>query len=191
MYYIKETKNDHQIIDLIRNRWSIRAFAEKPISEEKINSLFEAARWAASANNEQPWEYLYAHKGSEGFRKIWSALLAGNQPWAGNAAVLVVSMARKIFQATEKENTLAQHDLGMANANLLHQSTSMDIYAHPMAGFDKSRLVDALEIADDMNPVCIIALGYRGDPDRLDEPYKTREQGERKRKPISEFARRI
>ena len=187
----KKSKNDFPILENIKTRWSIRAFADKPVSDESMRSIFEAARWSASAINEQPWQYIYAHKGTEGFDRIWNCLMPGNQPWAKNASVLIAGIARKTFAANQKNNPLAMHDLGMADASILHQAISMGIYSHPMAGFDKGKLAEALQLSEDQDPLIIIALGYPGNADSLEEPFKTRELAERTRKPIDEFVKEI
>ena len=191
MRYHKETKNEYPILDNIKNRWSIRAFSDKSISTADMNSLFEAARWSASANNEQPWQFVYAHKGTEGHTKIWEGLMPGNQPWAKNAAVLLVCIARKTFATLNRENPKASHDLGMANANILHQALSMGIYSHPMGGFDKAKLTETLQLTADQDIELVIALGYPGNADHLEEPFKSRETAERTRKPISEFVKEL
>jgi nitroreductase len=187
MSSIKTAKNEYPILDIIKNRWSPRAFSNKLIEIDELNRLFEASRWAASANNEQPWQYIYAINGSEGFNKIWDCLMAGNQPWAKNANIFVVSIARKKYELNNQENPYSHHDLGMANANLMIQALSQNIYCHPMAGFKKAELIEKLNLTVTEDPVCIFALGYLADPETLEEPFKTRELTERKRKTIGEF----
>ena len=187
MNSIKIPNTEFPVLDIIKNRWSARAFSKELITDTKIYTLLEAASWAASANNEQPWQYIYTHRGSEGFDKIWSCLMHGNQPWAINAAAFVISMARTTFHATQKVNFLASHDLGMANAHLLLQARSMDIYSHPMAGFDKIKLKETLKIGETLDPICVIALGYITGAESLEEPFKTRELTPRTRNAISEF----
>ena len=191
MSHIKLATNENPILDIIKQRWSARAFNEKSISKESIKSLLEAARWAASANNEQPWQYLVAYKNTESFSKIHNCLMPGNQPWAKNAAVLLVSIARKTFEANQLPNYYAHHDVGMANANLLMQATSMEIYGHIMAGFNKQALIESLNLNENLEPVCVIALGYLADAETLEEPFKTREMTPRSRKSINEFASEI
>jgi nitroreductase len=187
MNNIKIAKTDFPILEVIKHRWSARSFSDKSIPTEEMNTLFEAARWAASANNEQPWQYYVAKKQTVGFETLFNTLWEGNQPWAKNAAALVVAIARKNFTADKTENHWATHDVGMANAHLLLQATALNIYCHPMAGFSKEKVVEALQLKPDQQPICIIALGYHGESNALDEPFKTRELTERKRNPVSEF----
>lgn len=191
MNSIKTATTEFPILEIIKNRWSARAFSDKTISEEQLNTLFEAASWAASANNEQPWEYVYAQKSSEGFDKIWNCLAGGNQPWAKNADTLVVAMARKTYQANGKDNAWAQHDLGMANAHLFLQAISMEIYCHPMAGFDKDKIIDTLQLDNHQEPICVIALGFLADAETLEEPFRGRELTARKRKALTDFTTKL
>ena len=177
--------------ELIGKRWSPRSFSEKTISKESINTLFEAARWAPSAGNEQPWEYIYAQKGTPGFDLLWHCLAIGNQPWTQNANVLVAAIARTTFAKAGKNNHFAQHDLGMANAQLVLQAASMDVYSHIMGGFDKIKLKEVLQLSETQEPVCMIAMGYADAPDKLEEPFRSREIAERVRKPITEFTNQI
>ncbi len=187
MTHFKETETQFPILDVIKHRWSPRAFEDKAISELDLKTIFEAARWSPSAANEQPWKFIYAHKGSEGFEKIVQGLMPGNQPWAKNAAVLIVTMARKTIAATGKANELGPHDLGMANANIMHQGIAMGIYSHPMAGFDKAKMIELLHINEDLNPIVVIAMGYPASADKLEEPFKSRETAPRSRKPVTDF----
>jgi nitroreductase len=182
----KKAKTQYPINELIKNRWSPRSFSEKVIAAHDLQALFEAASWAPSSMNEQPWQYIYAHKSEKGFQDFVDCLKPGNQPWAANAAVLIVNVARKYF-ASGKENPTAMHDAGLANMQLVLQATDMNIYAHMMAGFEKQKTKDTFNLSDDVEVVCFMALGYLDAPDTLPEPFRTRELNERTRKNISEF----
>lgn len=189
---IKRANTVHPLHELIRNRWSARSFSPKPLEQADLDTILEAASWAFSANNGQPWHYVYAHHSDvEAFHKIWSCLMPGNQPWCANAAVLMVSLAQKEFD-NGKPNPWSLHDLGAANATLMLQATSMGIFGHPMGGFDKEKAIDLLGIdANKLEPVAFIALGYLDEPEKLEEPFKTRELTPRSRKPVAEFARQL
>lgn len=191
MNNIKIAKTHNPVLEVIKNRWSPRAFSSEVISETQLNTLFEAASWAASAMNEQPWQYLYAQRGSEMFQNIWDSLAGGNQIWAKNAATFVIAVAKTTLESNGEKNNWAEHDLGMANAHLLLQATELGFYGHQMAGFDKSALIDLLELPENQNPICVIALGYLADADTLAEPFKTRELTERKRKEIKDFVKKL
>ena len=188
---IKKPTIHTDIHPLIQKRWSALSFADKAIGEAQMEELFEAASWAASAYNEQPWQYIYAHRGTEGFENLWLCLNEGNQPWTKAASVLFVAIHKNTFSNNGKHNDWASHDLGMANAQLLLQAVHRDIYGHLMAGFDKDTLRQVLNLDEDCTPVCMGALGYLGDENALAGSYKTREQSPRSRNPVSKFAKKL
>lgn len=187
----KKAKAGEIVHPLIKKRWSPRAFSDKKIPSHLLNGIFEAASWAASAMNEQPWRYIYAENGTPGFGKLWNCLMPGNQPWTKNVPVIFVAIYNKYYENNGKENGTAEHDLGMANTNLLLQATSLDIYGHLMAGFDAQKMIDVLGLDDEQMPLCMGVLGYLGDPAQLDEPYKSREKIERTRKEPDEFVTKL
>lgn len=186
-----KTATKNNVHPLIQKRWSPRAFSEKLVSEEDLNTIFTGASWAASAMNEQPWQYVYAVRGTPGFHSLWECLLPGNKPWTKQAAVLFVAMQRHTFNSSGKQNKWATHDVGMANAQLLLQATSLNIFGHLMAGFDAEKLKTLLELGDNISPVCMGVLGYLGEPDQLEEPYKSREKAPRSRKALEEFVKKL
>ena len=177
--------------ELISKRRSIRAFSDKEVSKEDMHTILEAAGWAPSSMNEQPWRYIYAYRGSAGFETIWNCLVPSNQSWTDKAAVLLVSIAKKNFVRNDKPNRHYMHDTGLANENLMTQAISMDIYAHPMGGFNMELTREALHLKEDEEAVCFIAIGYKGEPDSLEEPNRTRETEPRTRKTIEEISKDI
>lgn len=186
--HVKTAQTFHPVVPLIRQRWSGRAFTNQPIESHDLHTLFEAASWSPSANNEQPWLYWYAHRAdSEAFNALLDCLLPANQAWAKQAAVLVASVARRTFAASGKINSHSQYDTGSANMALLIQATELGIMGHPMGGFDPQKLSDRLGLTDDHEPMVMIALGYSGSPTWLDEPFRTRETTARTRKPLTDF----
>ncbi len=189
---IKIAETKHKVIDLIKNRWSARSFSDKTISETDLHTLFEAASWAFSANNAQPWEYVYAHReDSEAFQKLHSCLMGGNQPWTKNAAVLIAVLAHKKLE-NGHENKAAKHDVGAANATLMLQATNMNIFGHVMGGFDPAKTIETLNVDTEIfEPVVFMALGYLDAPEKLEEPFKTRELTPRARKPLNDFVKRL
>jgi len=187
----KKAKTIFPVLELLRERWSPRSFAPDPISEIQMNTLLEAASWSFSASNLQPWYYYYSHRGTSGFDTMLSCLAPGNQVWAKNAAVLMVSLAKK-YREPGKPNIWSKHDLGAANMSLVLQAQSMNIHGHLMAGFDSGKIVETIGIdASAYEPVACIALGYRGDPEKLDSPLRERELEVRTRKPITEIAQKL
>ncbi len=189
---VKKAVTENPVHDLIRSRWSARSFADKPISQADLDTVFEAASWAFSAMNAQPWEYVYAHRSdTEAFEKLWNCLMPGNQPWAKNAAVLAVSLAKKKYD-NGNPNASHLHDVGAANATLALQATALGIYIHPMGGYDKQAAVQALDLdTEEVEPVIFIALGYLDEAEKLGEPFQSRELTGRSRKAVKDFARQL
>jgi nitroreductase len=182
------TLNEFPIQDFIRDRWSSRAFSEKAVSPETLKSLFEAARWAPSSNNEQPWGYLVATKeGTENFQKMLNILVEFNVAWAKHAPVLALSVAKLTFAKGDSPNRVAFHDVGAASSQLTLEAVARGLFVHQMAGYDVEKARKVFEIPAGWDPVAAIAIGYPGDPATLPEPYKERETAPRVRKPISEF----
>jgi nitroreductase len=178
----------YPVLDLIKNRWSARSFSDKTIAEKDLFTLIEAASWIFSANNEQPWRFITAEKNTDAFKKIADSLAQGNSVWAKNAGAFIVSIAKTNFDKEGNPlNNWAEHDLGAANAAMILQATSMNISAHPMAGFDAAKIKDAFALTEFLKPLTVIALGYLDEADKLEEPFKTRELSSRKRKGLSEI----
>jgi nitroreductase len=184
----KAAVTDVRVHELIRNRWSPRAFAEKAVPGQILRALFEAARWAPSSSNEQPWAYLVATKDdAENFAKMLGVLVEFNASWAKQAPVLAMSVAHLKTERDGKPNRVALHDVGSATAQLTFEANSRDLLVHQMAGFDASKARQTFAIPPDWEPVAAIALGYPGDPASLPEKLRERELAPRTRKPLSEF----
>ncbi len=176
------------IHDLLARRWSPRAFAERPVEPDTLASLFEAARWAPSSSNEQPWRFVVATKdAAAAYDRLLACLLEGNRKWACRAPVLMLSVARLTFEDDGKPNRHALHDTGMALENLLLQATALGLAAHPMAGFDLDKARTDLRIPSGFEPVAMVAVGYPGDPSLLPEYLQQREAKPRERTPVSGF----
>jgi nitroreductase len=186
----KSAEFDPTILEVIQARRSRRAYSNQPVEAEKINALFEAARWAPSSVNEQPWLYLYATKDqTELWHKIFDALNEGNKVWAQNAPLLIVSLVRKNFIRNDIPNQSARYDLGAANAFLSLQAAHMGLNVHQMAGFNGLGLKENLNIPDMYEPVVILAIGYAGDVQMLPDHLKARELAPRERYLRQEFVR--
>ncbi len=184
----KPAPADFPIHDLIRNRWSPRAFSDKPVEPNVLVSLFEAARWAPSSSNEQPWAYLVATKDdAENFAKLLSVLVDFNAGWAKGAPVLVLAVSELKFRANGTPNRNAFYDTGAATALLSVEATARGLAVHQMAGFDHAKTKQVFEIPADCEPIAAIAIGYPGDPNSLPEKLRDREVAPRTRKPLSEF----
>jgi nitroreductase len=184
----KPATTDSPVHELIRNRWSPRAFVDTPVSANVLRSLFEAARWAPSSNNEQPWAYLVATKDDpESFGKMLGVLVEFNANWAKHAPVLALSVAHLKMQRDGKPNRVAMHDVGSASAQLTLEANSRGLRVHQMAGFDAEKARQTFAIPPDWEPVAAMAIGYPGNPDSLPENLRERELAPRTRKPSSEF----
>ncbi len=184
----KEAQTSIKIHPLIKQRWSPRAFSEKPVEEEKLTSLFEAARWSASCFNEQPWRFVVGIKGKgSSYQRIFDCLAEGNQLWCQYAPVLILLCAKKTFTHNQKDNKWAFYDLGQAAAYISFQAMAEGLYVHQMAGFDPQKARNAFNIPDDFVPFTVMALGYLGDPDILPDNLKKSELGSRQRIPMKEI----
>ena len=177
---------DHDIHELLARRWSPRAFDARLVDHQTLLRLFEAARWAPSSGNGQPWSFLVATKENAAeFEKLGSILNPGNA-WAKQAPVLALSIAA-LDRAPGKPNRHAWHDVGLATENLILQAVSMGLAVHPMAGFDPDRARQIFEIPERYEPVAAMAIGYPGDPQSLPDDLRDRELSPRQRKPQREF----
>lgn len=183
----KSTEFVSPVMDVIKHRRSRRAYADKMVEPEKIHSLFEAARWAPSSLNEQPWFYVYATRGQDLWNKIFEAVKEGNKIWAQNAPLLICSFARKNFIRFDSPNPSARYDLGAANAFLSLQAAHLGLNVHQMAGFDQKVIITNLGVPDRYEPVIVIAIGYLGDVETLPENLKARENAPRERFVEQEF----
>ncbi len=186
---MKKSAPAHFSIDtLLAERWSPRAFEDRSIEPARLRQLFEAARWAASSYNDQPWFYIVASRDNPAeFQKMLDCLVEFNQAWAKAAPVLAISVARTKFKHDGSVNRHAQHDVGAASASLALQAQSLGLAVHQMAGFDPQRARDTYHIPADHEPMAAMAIGYPGDPAALPDKLREREMSPRSRRPISEF----
>ncbi|MDR3721522.1 MAG: nitroreductase family protein [Candidatus Acidoferrales bacterium] len=177
------------IHDLISHRWSPRAFDGRAVEPEKLRSLFEAARWAASSYNAQPWSFIVATKDDpENYKKVLSSFVEFNQSWAKSAPVVAISVAAHKMPHDGSQNRHAFHDVGQAAATLALEATSLGLQVHQMAGIIPDKAREVFGIPENFEAVAGIALGYPGDPMTLPEGrLRDNETGKRERKPASEF----
>jgi len=173
---------------LINKRFSTRAYSEKPVEEEKLIKLFEAARWAPSSMNEQPWRFIVVSKNeNDGFQKLFNTLSEGNKIWADKVPVLILVLAKKTVERTGRNNRHSWYDTGAAVALVSMQATEMDLFVHQLGGFNANESAELFEVPDEFEPVIVLAVGYHGNPDELPENLKARENAVRKRKSIDEI----
>jgi nitroreductase len=179
---------DHPILDVLRKRWSPRAFADRPVEPTKLQSLLEAARWAPSCFNEQPWSFIVATKDNPPeYQRLLACLVEKNQSWAKSAPVLMISVAARNFAQTGKPNRHWFHDVGLAVSDLVTQATVLDLFVHQMAGFSPDKARQTYDIPDSHDAVAAIAIGYLGDPDSLPDDLRQRELAHATRKPLNQF----
>jgi nitroreductase len=188
MSHPKDASPDHPIHEWFVNRWSPYAFSDRPVPEEDLRSLFEAARWSASSYNEQPWRYIVATRSNpEEFGRLLSCLVEGNQPWAKAAPVLALGCTSQNFALNGRPNAAAEHDLGLASACLSLEATSRGLFVHQMIGILPDRARELYSIPDGFRPLTGLAIGHLGDPNTLMEMYRERDLSPRRRKPLAEF----
>lgn len=184
----KSAKTDHPIHDLLAQRWSPYAFADRPVAPELLRSLFEAARWAPSSYNEQPWSYIVAtRENPDEYERLLSCLVEGNREWAQAAPVLALGVVTHRFRRNGKPNRAAVHDLGLAAAHLVFEATARGLVVHQMIGIEPERARELYKIPDDSEAYTGIAIGYAGDSHALPEKLRDRDLAPRTRKPLADF----
>jgi nitroreductase len=184
----KPAEATHAIHGLIARRWSPRAFDERPVEPDKLKSLFEAARWGPSSNNEQPWRFIVGTKETPSDHdRLLACLVEGNRKWAFRAPVLILSVVSLNFEDDGKLNRHAFHDTGMAVENLVLQATALGLQVHQMAGFDVEKARATCLIPTGFDPVAMVAVGYPGDSAVLPDYLREREMKPRERQPIADF----
>ncbi len=184
----KRAAADHEITGLLAERWSPRAFSDRMIEKEKILSLFEAARWAPSAFNEQPWRFIAASRiKPREFKKMLSCLADSNHVWAKRAPLLMILVVKNRFDYNGKPNRWAMHDCGLALENLLLEAAALGLQGHPMAGFSTDAVREYYGVPDDYEPLVAIAVGYVGEPELLEGELRDRELDRRERLPLDDF----
>ena len=185
-----QRRPDHPVDALFVERWSPRAFGPEAMSAQAVLTILEAARWAPSASNRQPWRFVWALRGEPGFEAVAAALVPGNRSWAEKAGALVVVASKMTAMSGDGEVPNKTHgfDTGTAWGHLALQTHLMGYAAHAMAGFDNTPLASAIALPADHMIYAVVALGRRGDPAALPERLREREVPSG-RLPLSEVAR--
>ena len=185
----KPAETQFPLHELLKRRWSPRAFSEQPVGPDMLLTLLDAARWAPSSSNEQSWRFVVATKQEPAdYDRLLACLLEGNRKWAYRAPVLILSVARMDFEEDGRSNRHAFHDVGLATENLLLQVSALGLVAHPMAGFDIEKARADLKIPSGYEPVAMIAVGYPGELSVLPDYLQQRELKPRERKPLTDIA---
>ena len=175
--------------DFIKNRWSPVSFSSKPVEDYKLKAILEAAGYAPSSMNEQPWLFILTTRDEpEVFNHVIELMDDGNKVWAKNAYALIISLARMKYVYKEKPNKYAFHDTGMAVSNMLLQATSMNVYVHQMGGYSRDEAKKYFKLDEGIEPIAIMAVGYLGEGTGLSDELRNRDNKRRPRKKISEYA---
>ena len=182
----KGRQSKYKINSLILNRWSPRSMSGEELDEDTIMSLFEAARWAPSSYNNQPWRFIYAKRNTSHWDKLFNLLAEPNKVWTKNAAVLIVVVSRKNFEHNEKYSITHQYDAGAAWENLALEASSRGLAVHAMQGFDYERARIDLQIPDTFDVMAMIAIGKKGPKENLPSELQNKELPNN-RKPLNEI----
>lgn len=184
----KKATTEYPIMAELESRWSPRAFDPGyNISQQELGSLVEAARWAPSSSNSQPWSFVVGVRGDQTFQTVFDTLASGNQVWAGSASALIVNVV-ETENAEGKALSHSAYDVGQAAAHLSVQATHLGLIVHQMGGFDPEALRNALGLEPRFTPFVVMAIGRIGDPNDLPDAVREREVQPRVRKPLSEVA---
>jgi len=176
------------VLPIFHQRWSARSFSKRDVSAEALRKVFEAARWAASSSNEQPWRFLVGWRGDSTWLKINEILAGTNRTWAHRAPVLILGVAHTRFSKTGAENRYALFDLGAASSYLTLEAAELGMTTHQMAGYDREAARNALGIPEEYSLGTVIALWYQGEPAALgNATLIERETTARTRKPLDEI----
>lgn len=182
----KPANTSQNIHPIIKNRWSPRAFDQRPIKEETLRRIMEAARWAPSSFNEQPWRFVLGIKGDETWNKLHEVMVEFNQKWAGNAPVLLLAIG-KTTSAKGGENAVFQYDVGQSMAYITFQASEEGLVVHQMGGFSKEKARALFHIPENHQPIAMMALGHQDAPESLPEDFQKMEKAARERKPMDQL----
>ncbi|MEM7112766.1 MAG: nitroreductase family protein [Chloroflexota bacterium] len=185
----KSAQTAHPIHDLLQERWSPRAFSGESIDKKTLTKLLEAARWAPSAFNSQPWRFIVAMRDdSEAFETMRGCLMPGNQRWTGETAVLIILAAQLQDEPGGKKRYLNYFNAGLAVAQMTIEAAANGLHTHQMAGIDRDKIRETYGVPEEFAPLVGIAIGKLGDAASLPDDLRARENGDRTRKPLSEIA---
>ncbi len=182
----KKANTTYPINDILSKRWSPRAFADKVVEKEKLQSILEAARWSPSASNEQPWFFILGWNNDATYQKIFETLVEFNQMWAKNAPVLIISVGKQI-NSKDEPSSIFKYDVGQSVAHLTFQASIEGLYVHQMVGFDPDKAAELFQIPEGYEAISVMSIGYIGEPSMLHPRMQKAEKAERERKELSAF----
>ncbi len=184
----KPAPTSESIHALLKRRFSPLAFSSEPVTADVLRRIFEAARWAPSSFNEQPWRFVLARReDEESFERLLDCVIDKNREWAAAAPVLALSVARTTFAGSGQPNRHALHDVGLAVCQLTTQATALGVAVHQIAGFDVEAARAAFAVPEPFEPVAVLAIGYPGDPDALPAKLREKERAARRRMPLTDL----
>lgn len=188
MPHTKSAQTKHDIHPILNERWSPRAFSDKQVEKEKIQRLFEAARWSPSSSNEQPWRFIIGYKGDETYEKIFDTFVEFNQLWAITAPVLILTIGNSMSAKNpEKPNSAYAYDCGQAVAHLTFQASADGLFVHQMGGFNTEKAAKAFQVPQSFKVLTALAVGYMGDPEVLHPNLKKMEVAVRERQSLEQM----
>ena len=183
----KQAKTNHELHPELKKRWSPRAFSDKKVEKEKLQRIFEAARWSPSASNEQPWYFIVGEVGDETYKKIFDTLVEFNQLWVKTAPLVVLAIGKISSEKSGKENGWYKYDVGQAVAHLTFQATLEGLWVHQMGGYDAQKAGEVFEVPEGYEVVSAFTLGYMGDYKVLHPNLQKMEVADRERKNTDDF----
>jgi nitroreductase len=176
------------VLPVVLNRWSVRSFADRDVTSAELAKIFEAARWTASARNEQPWRFIVGTRNSATYHKIFDTLMEFNRPWVAAAPVLILTLATTTFTPDETKNPFNLYDLGAVATSITLQATAQGLVSHTVASIDRDALRQAFGIPEEIEIGTVIVLGYQGEPSALsNELLIEKETAPRSRMPLNEL----
>lgn len=187
---MSETRSDSgpAIEPKLARRWSPYEYSDRPVPDADLTAILEAARWAPSSYNEQPWRYILARRSEpEAFARALSCLVEGNQAWAKHAPVLLLAVAITTFARNGKPNKAAHHDLGLAAGNICVEATARGLHVHQMIGIVPEKVRELYGVPENAEPLTAIAIGYIGENGELPDALRQRDAAVRTRNPLSRF----
>ena len=176
-----------EIHPLLARRWSPRSFSSQKVDPQTLKRIFEAARWAPSSFNDQPWRFIVGQKGDPTYSRIMETLVEFNQKWASTAPVLILAVGKTVSSKTGKPNSAFRYDTGQSIAYITFQAMHEGLFAHQMGGFDADKARQLFQIPEEYQPLTVTAIGYKEDPSQLEEDFRKMEVAPRQRIPLEEI----
>ncbi len=183
----KPAITDLKLHPILNTRWSPRSFTTQVPDKETLKRIFEAARWAPSSSNEQPWRFIVGIKGDKTWDNVFETLVDFNQKWARLAPVLAISIGKKMSSKSNRPNKSFTYDVGQSLAYITFQAMQEDIYVHQMGGLDTEKAAELFNVPEDYQVITAFAMGYKGEPELLEDNFEEMEKAKRQRIELKEI----